>query len=239
MSLNSKKHNFFFLNINLKHININKIINSKLFLHNVTSKNSSNLVNNFLIGKRKNIYIINIEQSIFFLKRALHFLNTINFKTNEILFLGIINKIDYITKLLAQKTKQSYINTIFKPGVLSNNKIIKNTFYKKLIVDIQKKKKLLASKKVLKKNLIMNWDSSLESKKYSFINYLPKVVFCIAFENTVFIEEIKKKNIPIIAILSPNQQIKNISFPIPSSLGQNTLLYLTNIIFYSFNKTKR
>jgi small subunit ribosomal protein S2 len=234
MSTNNKinKYKYYFKK-KVNTISLNRLIKYKLFIGS-TKLNKNILLNNFLLGKRKNVYIIDLEQTIFYLKKAIFFLKALELKKNEVLFIGIPNRITFLTKVIAKKTNQLYLNITTRPGIISNKDKFLNTINKNIFNSLSNRKKKLRRSKITKSVSILDLSTLL--KNIFYLKYSPRVSFFLTLENSYSLsKELKIKNIPTIALVSNNQDISNINFPIPSNLSNKSICCLMNIVTNSIN----
>ena len=170
------------------------------------------------LNSSKNI-ILNSEISLVLLKRTLNFLRVLERKNQQILFVGTENEYSKIIKYIGENANQPYVYSRWIKGVLTNWESISPSIKFFNLFD----RKLSKSKKQ-KQKVYKNFHG------LRFMKRLPAAIFLINLNtDSEIINEAKKLNIPIIAIVDTNQPINSVDYPL---LGNSESLL--SILFYSF-----
>lgn len=150
----------------------------------------------FIYGSRHNKTIINLKEVIIFLKRIFKLIKYITKKNNKILLIGNSSEIKFLfRKKFLEKNKNIICFDRNWVNGLITNKIT-NTNFNKLLNILIKKNEI---------KLILVIKSSLN--------------------NTFLNKEISASKIPIISLLSTNQTLKNIHYPIITNLKNIQSIY--------------
>jgi small subunit ribosomal protein S2 len=174
----------------------------------------------FIHSQRGGIHIIDLKQTYNLLGRALHAIQEVVSKGGRVLFVGTKRQASDKIKEMAQKCGQYYINHRWLGGTLTNWKTVLNSIkrLKELQEKINKgevkaytKKEQLAFMRVYQK-----LDLSLGGIKD--MGGTPDLLFVIdTNKEAIAIQEARKLNIPVIAIVDTNSNPDGIDFPIPGN----------------------
>jgi small subunit ribosomal protein S2 len=177
-------------NFKISHTNINQIIISK-------KRNIKTL---------KNIFYIDIIQTIKYLKLASSFLKIIKKQNKKILFVCTekLNNINNYIKYSAQLSNSFYITNSWINGLLTNWKTTKN-----LINNYNNKSTILLNKK--KKFKINNLLFGIKN-----MNTIPDlIIFTHQLKDLLPIKETLRLGIPTIGLININNNPNLITYPIP------------------------
>ncbi|MCA9459854.1 MAG: 30S ribosomal protein S2 [Nanoarchaeota archaeon] len=186
------------------------------------------LIKNYLFGVRNNNHIIDLEQSIFMLRRAMNVVKEVSFNRGTILFVGCSEQkyISNIVTVAAKRCSQYYINHRWIGGTITNWKEIYHSIEKLNSYEQRISRFDSLSSRELKKYKILK--SSLQG--ISKMNHLPDLIFLVGTnENKIILREAEKYHIPVISIIDSHSDDYGITYPIP---GNNSTA--TSIFFYSW-----
>ncbi len=174
----------------------------------------------FIYTKYNKIHIINLEQTIFYFKKALHEIKQIFDNKNKILFVSTKKNICKIVKKIAIKCNQYYINNRWLGGMLTNWQTVKNSIQhlKKLEKNFKNKtfNKLIKKEYLNKKKLLKKLNNNLGGIKK--MHQLPDALFIIDAKNeNLAVKEAKQLNIKTFAIIDTNNNPDNINYIIPGN----------------------
>ena len=176
----------------------------------------------YLFGIRNGIHIIDLQQTVPLLHRALVFLQEIASNSGKILFVGTKRQAQEPIKAAASKTNQFFVTHRWPGGMLTNwetiSKSIKqlNELEAKLDLandltkDLTKKEKLNLQRKKDKLDLSLGGIKNMGG--------IPDVV--VIFDTNKeknALQEAKMLKIPIVAIIDSNSNPDEIDFPIPGN----------------------
>jgi small subunit ribosomal protein S2 len=189
------------------------------FGHNISKYNSLNKP--YIFGIRNKTYMLNLEHTFYQLKKVLLFLKHSNFSENTILFVGTKKHLSFLTKLIAKKCNQMYIDVKWTPGILTNHKQLRN-FVETLILlesKIVKNESLTQDELTTYKKLKHKYGGFINNNRNGLAN-LPKLIVIFNPEDEdgiMAINESSQMLIPSIGIVDTDCSPLNITYPIPGN----------------------
>ena len=174
----------------------------------------------FIFGVRNNIHILDLSQTIPLLHRALTAVRDVTKSGGRILFVGTKRQGQEIIANAANDCAQYYMNHRWYGGTLTNWKTISNTIKRlRTIEDLIDNDDLsgLTKKELLKLNREKEkLDTSIGGIKD--MGGLPDLIFVLdTVKEQIAIQEAKKLNIPIAAVIDSNSNPDGITYPIPGN----------------------
>lgn len=168
----------------------------------------------YLFGIRNNTHIINLEQTIPFLRRALNVAKEIIRNDGNILFLGTRSDISNIIKISAKRSGQPYMTNNWISGTLTNWREIYPCLERLKIFEDMRENNINLSTSEFQQFKRLN--TSFEGIKN--LKALPDALFVIDTNlHQLAIKEATRSNIPIIGILDSNCEPEGITYPIPGN----------------------
>lgn len=206
--------------------NDNLILSLKLLLkngihlgHSVTKYNALNKP--YIFGIRNKAYMLNLEHTFYQLKKVLLFLKHSDFSKNTVLFVGTKKHLSFLTKLIAKKSDQLYINGKWTPGILTNQNQLKD--FVDTLISLESK---IINNEFLTQDDLTTY-KKLKQKYGGFINggtnnltTLPKLIVIFNPEDEdgiMAVNEAAQMLIPSIAIVDTDSSPLNITYPIPGN----------------------
>ena len=173
----------------------------------------------FIFGSKNSIHIIDLVQTLELINVSLAEIHKCISSGGKILFVSTKKQAAETIVKLATDTSQYYVSHRWLGGMLTNWKTISNSIkrLKKLTADLQKENTGFTKKENLKMGIQRDkLERSLggiaEMKK------VPEMIFIIDINlESIAVQEAKKLNIPIVAIVDTNTDPTNINFPIPGN----------------------
>ena len=173
----------------------------------------------FIFGKKNSIHIIDLVQTLDLLQVALKEIHKCIVSGGKILFVSTKKQASETVTNLARDTSQYYVSHRWLGGMLTNWKTISNSIrrYKTLSEELKSENKGFTKKEVLKlggerDKLERSLGGIADMKK------LPEMIFIIDTNTeSLAVNEAKKLNIPIIAIVDTNSDPTHITYPIPGN----------------------
>tara|TARA_A100001015_G_scaffold46831_1_gene51672 strand:- start:153 stop:896 length:744 start_codon:yes stop_codon:yes gene_type:complete len=173
----------------------------------------------YIFGEKNSIHIIDLTQTVDFMKRALTEVHKIIASSGKILIVSTKKQASEQVSDLAKETGQYYVNYRWLGGMLTNWNTIQNSIkrLKKLQVQLSKENLGFTKKEILKfskekEKLERSLGGISEMKK------IPDLIFIIDTNiESLAVAEAKKLGIPIIAVLDTNSDPTGIDFPIPGN----------------------
>ena len=173
----------------------------------------------YIFGEKNSVHIIDLTQTVDFIKNALTQVHKIISSGGKILIVSTKKQAAEQVSELAKETQQYYVNYRWLGGMLTNWKTIQNSIkrLKKLEDQLSKENLGFTKKEILKfgkekEKLQRSLGGISEMKK------TPDLIFIIDTNiESLAVAEAKKLNIPIIAVLDTNSDPTGIDFPIPGN----------------------
>ena len=176
----------------------------------------------YLFGVRNGIHIIDLQQTVPLLHKALVFLNEIASNSGKILFVGTKRQAQEPIKNAAIDSKQYYVTHRWPGGMLTNWETISRSI--KQLVELETK--LSADNEqllTLTKKEVLNLERKKDKLNLSLggIKNMGGVPDAIVIFDTnkekIALTEAQLLNIPIVAIIDSNSNPEGIDFPIPGN----------------------
>lgn len=173
----------------------------------------------FIYGTRNDVHIIDLQQTVPMLHRALHAVRSVAQKNGRILFVGTKRQASDSIVEAAQRCGQYYVNNRWLGGMLTNWQTIQGS-----IRQLRKYEDLLGqsdSGLTKKERLTMQRDRDKLERSLGGIRDMggkPDLLFIIdTNREELAIKEAQKLGIPIVAIIDTNCTADGIDFPIPGN----------------------
>jgi len=173
----------------------------------------------FIFGEKNSIHIIDLTQTVDFLKNALVEVHKTISSGGKLLVVSTKKQASEQISELAKETGQYFVNYRWLGGMLTNWNTIQNSIkrLKKLDDQLSKENLGFTKKEIIKfgkerEKLTRSLGGIAEMKK------TPDLIFIIDTNiEALAVAEAKKLNIPIIAVLDTNSDPTGINFPIPGN----------------------
>jgi len=174
----------------------------------------------FIFGERKNIYIIDLQQTLRYFKYTYNIVRDAAAEGKTIVFVGTKKQARAAIKEHAERCGMPYVSTRWLGGMLTNYPTIKKSIRKLEIIEqmeengqielLTKKEALMLRRKKEKLN------SYLEG--YRHMSKLPDMMFVIdAVKENIAVKEARRMGMPVIAPLDTNCDPDLIDYPIPGN----------------------
>ena len=173
----------------------------------------------YIFGEKNSIHIIDLTQTVDFIKNALVQVHKIIASGGKLLVVSTKKQASEQISDLAKETNQYFVNYRWLGGMLTNWNTIQNSIkrLKKLDDQLSKENLGFTKKEILKfgkerEKLQRSLGGISEMKKP------PDLIFIIDTNiESLAVAEAKKLGIPIIAVLDTNSDPTGIDFPIPGN----------------------
>jgi small subunit ribosomal protein S2 len=174
----------------------------------------------YIFGKRNNIHIINLEQTVPMLNEALEAVKSIAKNGGKFLFVGTKRSASDLIAQAATNCGQYYVNHRWLGGMLTNWETVSKSI-KKLknledrissgeINNLTKKERLNIERQKEKLDLTLGGIKDM--------NGIPDALFVIdTNKEAIAVLEANNLNIPVIAICDTNTNPSNVDYPIPGN----------------------
>jgi len=173
----------------------------------------------YIFGVRNGVHIMDLEQSVPMMQRALQQLRDTAASGGRVLFVGTKRQAQDKIAETAKRCGQYYVNHRWLGGMLTNWKTISLSI--KRLREIDDKLNTQAAKFTKKETLEMTRDRDKLERALGGIKDMggvPDILFVIdTCKEDLAILEAVKLGIPVIAIVDSNSDPTNITFPIPGN----------------------
>ena len=204
--------------MNVPEVNIKQLLEAGVHLGHKTLRWNPKM-KEYIFGEKNSIHIIDLTQTVVFLKTALAEVHKCIASGGKILIVSTKKQASEQVSDLAKETGQFFVNYRWLGGMLTNWNTIQNSIkrLKKLEEQLSKENLGFTKKEILKfskekEKLQRSLGGIAEMKK------TPDLIFIIDTNiESLAVAEAKKLGIPIIAILDSNSDPTGINFPIPGN----------------------
>ena len=173
----------------------------------------------FLFGVRNNIHIIDLQQTVPLLVRALQVVREAAANNGRVLFVGTKRQAADIVSEEAKRCGQYYVNHRWLGGMLTNWKTISQSIKRLRGLDEELAQESLGRTKKELLNLTRERDKyerALGGIKE--MGGLPDLLFVIdTNKEAIAVAEAKKLGIPVVAIVDSNSDPDAIDYPVPGN----------------------
>ena len=175
----------------------------------------------YLFGERNNIHIIDLQQSVPLLHRALQAVRDTVAGGGRVLFVGTKRQASEAIAEAAKKCGQYYVNHRWLGGMLTNWKTISQS-----IKRLKELEELLSGEQNtagLTKKEVLNLTREREKLDRALggikdMGGLPDIMIVIdTVKEDIAIAEARTLNIPVVAILDSNSDPQGITYPVPGN----------------------
>jgi small subunit ribosomal protein S2 len=187
------------------------------FGHNTRRWNPK--MKNYLFGVRNNTHIIDLEQTVPMLDRALQAVRDTTARGGRVLFVGTKRAAAERVAESAKKCGQYYVNHRWLGGMLTNWKTISGSI-KRLR---ENEEKLSSGAQGYSKREMLEMTRDMEKLEKSLggikdMGGTPDILFVIdTNKESIAVEEARRLGIPVVAIVDSNSNPDGITFPIPGN----------------------
>jgi small subunit ribosomal protein S2 len=174
----------------------------------------------FLLEKRNNIHIINIEETVKQIHNAANFLAKLVGENKKILFVGCKRQAQDAVREAAEACKQFYVNNRWLGGTLTNLETVRKSVRRLDYLDnIEKQPEF---KSMSKSELAaLGRERAKLLRNLSGIRGMDKqpdaVVIIDSAREQIAVHEARRLRIPIIAVVDSNADPDQVDFPIPAN----------------------
>jgi small subunit ribosomal protein S2 len=187
------------------------------FGHNTRRWNPK--MQNYLFGVRNNVHIIDLEQSVPMMQRALQSMRDVAASGGRILFVGTKRQAQERVAEAAKRCGQYYVNHRWLGGMLTNWKTISQSI--KRLRELTEKLDGEGKRFTKKEMLQMTRDRDKLERALGGIKDmggLPDIIFVIdTIKEDIAIAEAVKLGVPVIAIVDSNSDPTSITYPVPGN----------------------
>jgi len=203
----------------MSHISMKSLLEAGVHFGHQTKRWNPKMTK-YVFGKRNGIYIVDLQKTVQCFNQAYEFVRDMAKEGRKFLFVGTKKQAQDAVKEAAEKCGSYYVNNRWLGGTLTNFPTIKGRvqrmkeleeMFNSGYVNRFKKKEVSTLKKEydkLMKNLAGIRD----------MDEIPDIMFIIDIKREMnAVNEAKKLNIPIVAIVDTNSDPELVDFPIPGN----------------------
>ncbi|MFH1129569.1 MAG: 30S ribosomal protein S2 [Patescibacteria group bacterium] len=174
----------------------------------------------YIHGIKNNIQIINLEETMKGLEKALDFIEEIIKNSGKILFVGVRPQSQLILKETAERCKMPYVSLRWIGGLLTNFRTIRKRIDH--FIGLEKKREEGELKKYTKKEQ-KAFDKEIDKLNKNFgglksLDKLPDAIFVLGVkDHLTAIREAKIKKIPVISLVDTDSNPALVDYIIPAN----------------------
>ncbi len=200
-------------------IDIEEMMGKGLHLGHQISKLHPKMFGN-IIGVKNTIHIIDLEKTAEALEKALIFVAELFQDKGSLVLVGTKPPLRNLVQQIAEECEIPYVVERWLGGTFTNFKVVSNraNYYK----DMEKQRQEGKFDNLLKKEKV-RIDKKLEKLRRKFegiktLEKVPEAVFiCDIYRDNACLEEAKRKEVKIIAIVDTNVDPSFVDYPIPAN----------------------
>ena len=204
--------------MNIPEVNIKQLLEAGVHLGHKTLRWNPKM-KKYIFGEKNSIHIIDLTQTVNFLKNALSELHKKIASGGKVLIVSTKKQASEQVSTLAKETNQYFVNYRWLGGMLTNWNTIQNSIKRLKNLD----KQLADEDTGFTKKEIIKFGKEREKLQRSLggiaeMKKIPDIIFIIDTNiESLAVNEARKLNIPIIAVLDTNSDPTGINFPIPGN----------------------
>ncbi|MCM8786490.1 MAG: 30S ribosomal protein S2 [Candidatus Omnitrophica bacterium] len=184
------------------------------------SKHWNPKMKKFIFGKKKNVYIIDLEKTAQKLEEAKDFVRQIAQEGGKILFVATKKQLKDLTKELASSCNMPYMVDRWIGGLLTNFSTVRKRVQKYILL-LEKREKGEFDKMSRKSVVRLNRELRRMERNYSGIKSLeelPDAIFVVDPKKEIAcVKEANRLSIPVIALIDTDGDPQIIDYPIPGN----------------------
>ena len=173
----------------------------------------------YIFGERNGVHIIDLEQTVPMLHRALESVRDVAAGGGRILFVGTKRQATEVVASASRRCGQYYVNHRWLGGMLTNWKTISNSIRRLKTLEDQLAQGIQGLTK--KEQLGLQREHDKLDRSLGGIKEmagLPDILFVIdTNKENIAIHEAGKLNIPVIGVLDSNSSPEGITYPVPGN----------------------
>jgi len=173
----------------------------------------------YILMVKNGIHIINLEETLKELRKAVEFIQSVTSEGGDILFVGTKKSAKNIVQEEADKCSMYYVVERWLGGTLTNYSTIRKSIKRLMLLEKESsplydnatKKEILS----LEREMIRLQDLHRGIKD---MKGLPAAIFVVdTYQESIAVDEAKLLNIPVVAIVDTNSNPNLIDYPIPAN----------------------
>ena len=174
----------------------------------------------YIFGTRDNVHIIDLQQTVPMLYRAMQAARDVAANGGRVLFVGTKNQAQQAVREAAERCGQYYVNHRWLGGTLTNWKTVSQSIRRLKEINAKQEKGELEG---LTKKEKLNLEREREKRDCSLggikdMGGRPDLIFVIdTVKEGLALNEARRLGIPVIAICDTNSNPDDIEFPVPGN----------------------
>lgn len=173
----------------------------------------------YLFGVRNQVHIIDLQQTVPMLARAMQAVRDAVAGGGRVLFVGTKKAAAEHVADAAKRCGQYYVNHRWLGGMLTNWKTIQNSIKRLRTIEDQLSQDVTGLTK--KETLVLTREREKLERALGGIKEmggLPDILFIIdTNKEKIAVEEARKLNIPVVAVVDSNSDPEGVTYPIPGN----------------------
>lgn len=204
------------------------------------SKHWNPKMKRFIFGKKKNVYIVDLEKTAQKLQEAKDFLKEKAKEGEKILFVATKKQLRGVIRELAASCNMPYVTERWVGGLLTNFQTVRSRI-NKYVELLDKKEKGNFGKMVKKEIVKLNREIERMERSYSGVTSLEGLPGCVYLvdpkKEIACVREANKLSIPIVALIDTDADPDVIDYPIPGNDDSiKSVKYITSSLVEAINE---
>jgi small subunit ribosomal protein S2 len=174
----------------------------------------------YIFGARNDIHILNLQETVPMLHRAMQAVRDVTASGGRVLFVGTKRQASPIIADAAKRCGQYYVNHRWLGGMLTNWNTVSNS-----IKRLKEQDEILnaGAEGLTKKEILRKLTRSRDKLERALggikdMGGLPDIIVVVdTNKESLAIQDAKNLNIPVVAILDSNSDPANVQFPVPGN----------------------
>ncbi len=173
----------------------------------------------YILMVKNGIHIINLEETLKELRKAVEFIQSVTSEGGDILFVGTKKNAKNIVQEEADKCSMYYVVERWLGGTLTNYSTIRKSIKRLMLLEkessplydnVTKKETLSLEREMIR---LQDLHRGIKDMKG-----LPDAIFVVdTYQESIAVDEAKLLNIPVVAIVDTNSNPNLIDYPIPAN----------------------
>jgi small subunit ribosomal protein S2 len=176
-------------------------------------------MNTYLFGVRNQVHIIDLQQTVPMLARAMQAVRDAVAGGGRVLFVGTKKAAAEHVAEAAKRCGQYYVNHRWLGGMLTNWKTIQNSIKRLRTIEDQLSQDVTGLTK--KETLVLTREREKLERALGGIKEmggLPDILFIIdTNKEKIAVDEARKLNIPVVAVVDSNSDPDGVTYPVPGN----------------------
>ena len=175
----------------------------------------------FLFGVRDGVHIIDLQQSVPLLQRAMQAIHDVTAAGGRVLFVGTKRQAQEMVKEYAERCGQYFVNHRWLGGTLTNWKTVSQSIKRLKELEERLKNETALAGLTKKEQLTLQREQEKLDRSLGGIKDmggLPDILFVIdTNKEAIAVAEAKVLNIPVVAVVDSNSDPVGITYPVPGN----------------------